>query len=132
MFKAYSEAIFSEQRNFDLVIRGFGITLAIAQIIGIYQNHLGKSKIFIQNLDKFRTVCLVLTELLPVLGLLGTVLALMNTFKAFSAESPDMTKIIKDFAPAMSTTISGLIMVLPNLCLNALIWLLCPITKSKE
>jgi biopolymer transport protein ExbB/TolQ len=86
--------------------------------------------LFVQYLDRYRTVCLLLTELLPVLGLLGTVFSLMFTFKTFqvatAGDAPDLSQMVQAFAPAMSTTISGLLMIVPNLVLNAILGLACP------
>jgi len=100
--------------------------------VGRYQ---GRRVLFVQELDRYRTFCLLLTELLPVLGLLGTVFSLMYTFKTFqtaaSTEAPDLSQMVQAFAPAMSTTISGLLMIGPNLVLNAIMWLACP-TVEKE
>lgn len=49
------------------------------------------------------------TQILPLLGLLGTVLALLVTFKGFDGAEIDPGKIISDFAPALTTTASGII-----------------------
>ncbi|MGO8752453.1 MAG: MotA/TolQ/ExbB proton channel family protein [Thermoguttaceae bacterium] len=88
--------------------------------------------LFVQKLDRYRTVCLLLTELLPIMGLLGTVPALMNTFKSFQTapggDAPGLTIMIRIFAPALSTTVSGLFFICPNLILNGVMWLPCPTT----
>jgi hypothetical protein len=123
------EAYWSTVREsaLDWVILGLGVFLILAQTVAILGRLHGRSTLFVQGLDRYRIFCLALTDLLPVGGLLGTTLALMYTFKTFqsaSGETPDLSQMIRTFAPAMSTTISGLIMVAPNLVLNAVLWLL--------
>jgi biopolymer transport protein ExbB/TolQ len=88
----------------------------------------------VQKLEDYQSLMLLFTELLPILGLLGTMLALMHTFEGIGSASggkPEIAAMIQRFAPALTTTISGLIMVLPNLALNAFLWLLIP-EKSKD
>ena len=74
------------------------------------------------------------------MGLLGTVQALLFTFKAFGAEEGDavmtmaqMKTFVQDFAPALTTTANGLFFLIPNLLINALIWFSLPrVPSSKE
>jgi hypothetical protein len=49
----------------------------------------------------------VITDLLPLAGLLGTALAILNTFLALGG-STDPSHIIPNFAPGLTTTISGI------------------------
>jgi len=109
----------------DWVILVLGGGLGLAHFWGLIMRAHGKKVLFVQNLDRYREFCLQLTELLPVLGLLGTVFSLMHTFKEFqlgSPDAPDLSKIITNFAPALSTTISGLLGVCVNLPLNGILW----------
>lgn len=132
MWNAYWETVRGSPT--DWFILGYGSLLIVAHVAGLVGRYRGRRVLFVQKLDRYRTVCLVLSELLPVFGLLGTVLALMNTFKEFQADSgeaPDLTHMIQTLAPALSTTISGLLMVGPNLVLNAILWLACP-APAKE
>lgn len=128
MFEAYWDTV--KTSKLDWLILSLGLILVIAHGIGLIGRFQGKRLLFVQNLDSYRTVCLLFTELLPVIGLLGTVLSLMYTFKTFQiaddGEPPDLSQMVRAFAPAMSTTISGLTMIIPNLALNAIIWLVCP------
>lgn len=125
MWEAYWSTV--RESALDWVILGLGVFLLLAHLVGLFGRLHGGSTLFVQGLERYRTFCLLLTDLLPVLGLLGTVLSLMFTFKTFQTgqdESPDLSLMIRAFAPAMSTTISGLLMVAPNLVLNAVLWLL--------
>lgn len=75
--------------------------------------------------ERWRLTLLNLTELLPLLGLLGTVLALLQTFYGVGkSEAPDLQQMFIAFAPALTTTISGLIGAAINILLNAVLGLL--------
>jgi hypothetical protein len=133
MFSAYFDTV--KDSPLDWVILTFGLSLIAAQLFGLFMRYEGQKILFVQKLDRYRTFCLMMVELLPVLGLLGTVLALMNTFKTFQIaadETPDLSNLIRAFAPALSTTISGMMMVVPNLLLNAVLWTACPKTDNRE
>lgn len=133
MWQAYWETARDSYIDWGILI--LGLSLIVAHIVGLAMRYQGKMVLFVQNLERYQAFCLLLTELLPVLGLLGTVLSLMHTFKAFqlsSGDAPDLSNIIRTFAPALSTTISGLLMVGPNLVLNAILWLASPTTKKGD
>lgn len=84
----------------------------------------------IENFDTWRATLLSFAEILPLLGLLGTVIALLNTFYGLTsygqegAEVPDVGQIVTTLAPALTTTISGLIWSVFNIFLNAVLYLL--------
>ena len=125
MWEAYWSTV--RESPLDWIILGMGVCLLVAHVVGIIGRVDGRSTVFVQGLDRYRTFCLALTDLLPVGGLLGTTLALMHTFKSYQTgggDAPDLSQMIRTFAPAMSTTASGLLMVAPNLVLNAVLWLL--------
>lgn len=134
MFTAYWTTVLSSP--LDIVILLFGFLLILAHGIGLAMRIQGTKSFFVQRLDRYRSFLLLLTEILPVLGLLGTVLGLMNTFQQFQMASgkgsSELSGMIQAFAPAMSTTISGLLMIMPNLMLNAFLWLASPPPKSQE
>ena len=128
MWQAYWETV--QRSPLDWVILLLGTGLLLAHVVGLFGRWQGRRVLFVQGLDRYRTFCLLLAELLPVLGLLGTTFSLMHTFKTFQAasvgEAPDLSQMVRTFAPAMSTTISGLLMTVPNLILNAILWLASP------
>lgn len=132
MWEAYWQTV--AQNPLDWVILILGCGLIVAHFAGLVGRFHGRRVLFVQDLDRYRTFCLLLTELLPVLGLLGTVFSLMFTFRTFqvpeAGERPDLSLMVQAFAPAMSTTISGLGMIGPNLVLNALLWLACPTSEK--
>lgn len=117
----------------DQIILVFGTMLVLAHVFGLVMRVDGKRTFFVQKLGRYRTLLLMLTEILPVLGLLGTVFGLMNTFASFELSNDggpgsavDLSRTIAAFAPALSTTISGLLMIMPNLLLNSLLWWASP------
>lgn len=60
-------------------------------------------------------------EMLPLLGILGTVLALLLTLTNLgTATIFDVRQVANDFAPALSTTVSGITFAVINLMLNGL------------
>jgi hypothetical protein len=128
MWDAYWQTVLTSP--IDWVILISGLLLIVAHLVGLVGHYEGSLVLFVQYLDRYRTVCLLLTELLPVLGLLGTVFNLMGTLMTFqvatAGDTPDLSQMVQAFAPAMSTTISGLLMIVPNLVLNAFLWLACP------
>src|SRR5687768_7896130 len=65
----------------DWFILAFGSFLILAHLFGLVLRWRGNSVSFVQGLERYRVVLLSLTELLPILGLLGTVLSLMATFQ---------------------------------------------------
>lgn len=119
----------------DWFILSWGCLLIVAHLIGLFARWRGSSMVFMQGLERYRTVLLSMTELLPILGLLGTVLSLMATFQGFQTtieETPNLAETLRTFAPALSATCSGLLMIGPNLVLNALLWLATPKPLNTE
>lgn len=119
----------------DWFILVWGSLLILAHLLGLVMRWQGTSILFMQGLERYRVVLLSLTELLPILGLLGTVLSLMATFQSFQTspdETPNLAETLRTFAPALSATCSGLLMIGPNLVLNALLWLSTPRPPTTE
>jgi flagellar motor component MotA len=60
------------------------------------------------------------TELLPILGIIGTCLALLLTLTDLGQSATfDIRQVATNFAPALSTTVSGLVFAVLNLIANA-------------
>jgi hypothetical protein len=120
----------------DWLIILFGLGLIAAHFYGIWGHYHTDKFVFLQELDLYRSFCLLLTELLPMLGLFGTVMGLMQTFRSFGGvedgQPPDLSVMVQSFAPAMTSTILGLLMAIPNLVLNAVLFLLCPMHHSDK
>lgn len=129
MFEAYWHYI----SPFDWIILSFGAALFLFQLFAIFMRYASRQVLFVQHLGRIQSACLQGTELLPVLGLIGTVMAMLNTFSAFDV-SPEsgvnVVIVIQRFAPAMTTTLSGLFMVVLNLPLNQVLYLLIPKTSG--
>ena len=125
MFSAYWHYI----SPFDWIILSVGTALFLFQLFAVFMRYASNRVLFVQHLGRIQSACLQWTELLPVLGLIGTVMAMLNTFSEFDV-SPEtgvnIVGIIQRFAPAMTTTLSGLFMVVINLPLNQLLYLLIP------
>jgi len=123
MFDAYWQYL----SPFDWVILSYGVLLLVFQSVALFMRCFSSSVFFVQNLGRIQSACLQWTELLPVLGLMGTVMALLNTFAAFDvSEGVNIVAVIQKFAPAMTTTLSGLFMVAINLPVNQMLYLLTP------
>jgi biopolymer transport protein ExbB/TolQ len=133
MWEVYWNTVRSSGIDWFILI--WGTVLILAHLFGLFARWRGTSMAFMQGLERYRTVLLSLTELLPILGLLGTVLSLMATFQSFQTtadETPNLAETLRTFAPALSATCSGLLMIGPNLVLNALLWLATPKPLSTE
>lgn len=129
MFDAYWHYI----STFDWIILTFGGALLSFQVFAIFMRYFSVRTLFVQQLGRIQSACLQWTELLPVLGLIGTVMAMLNTFSHFDVPTDgtvDVAAMIRRFAPAMTTTLSGLFMVVLNLPLNLVLYLLIPRTGA--
>lgn len=98
----------------DVFIILLGLSIGIFAIHGTW--HLGrqgnalspKERVLLQArwASLLRTLS-VLTDILPLLGLLGTAFAILNTFLGLGG-SINSADIIANFAPGLTTTISGI------------------------
>jgi hypothetical protein len=119
---------------FDWAIFALGGTLLALHLLGLYGRFGLRWVFFVQKLDRYRALLLAGTELLPVLGLAGTVWSLMGTFDRFQAvegRPPDLAGTLRTFAPALSATLSGLLWIMPNLLLNAVLWYYSPVVRPE-
>ena len=124
MFSNYWQKIGS----LDYLIFVAGAVLLLVQVVFLIGEFYTHKNRFHNNLSLCQRICGNLTELLPLAGLLGTVLALLTTFQSFEispGKGPDISALMTNFSPALTTTISGLLMVIPNLILNTLLYWAC-------
>lgn len=117
-FKVYLEY----QSGLDLFIHVVGLVslllmlsvwwrLFAAERGGVNTSRLGRLKYQTMVVRRFSGV---VTDILPLLGLFGTVAALLVTFaKIGPAMAP--SEIIANFAPGLTTTVSGLVWAVVNL-----------------
>jgi len=70
------------------------------------------------DLKERRKLLLYCCEFLPLLGLAGTVLGLLNTLSAVKP-GVEVSEVIRSFSPALSTTLSAMICLMINLIANA-------------
>lgn len=128
MWQAYWQTV--SNSPWDKFILFAGLLLVLAHLVVAGGHYHGTKTIFVQGLGRCRSVLLLFIELFPIMGLLGTVFGLMFTFANLKISSDgngaSMETMISSFAPAMSTTISGLLVVMINLPLNAFLFLLTP------
>ena len=126
-------SLFADFTLLDKVILGFGIALlafhAVLLLLSLFADG-GRPHPQLKSLQGY---LLLLSELLPLMGLLGTVQALLFTFKLFGTDEGNtvmtmaqMKDFLQSFAPALTTTANGLYLLIPNLLLNALVWLSLP------
>ena len=106
---------------FDWIIWSLGGILLITQFVFVVAL-FGRWKFATQNGDFWRNLFASCCEFFPLLGLLGTVLGILNTFGNMPSnmDSSAMQEILGNFAPALTTTVSGILCLIPNLFLNVL------------
>ena len=100
----------------DWIILGLGATLFTSQMILSWRALQWRGSSFDERSDKVLTHLSQAAEWFPLLGLLGTVAAILQTFSSIG-NSPVVTpqEIIKKYAPAITATGSGLFMALLNI-----------------
>jgi hypothetical protein len=109
----------------DLVIYIYGISLLTWCIVLIWCEKWWVTPKLAKGRDKIAALC----EILPLLGLAGTVLSLMGTLNSIrNTISPN--DIVLNFAPALSTTLSGMVCLVVNLIF--LQWLGSIIQKREQ
>ncbi len=99
---------------FDLFIWicGLGMFASLMHLCIRRQHYSAKT------LEKFRDSSLYFCEFFPLAGLLGTMLGLLATFSSMESGKPDIGVLFNNFAPALTSTISGLLMLILNLIAN--------------
>ena len=122
--------------RFDWFIICYGILLLVLHFWFLIARWQGKAVHAVQRLDRNRRILLLATELLPVLGLIGTVWALYNTLRSFGGVTGgnqlDLSAFISSFSPALTSTLCALVLLFVNLSFNACLAWLAPVSAKPE
>jgi hypothetical protein len=97
----------------DVLILSLGAVLFVMQMILAWRALHWRGTNFDERPDSWLTHLAQAAEWFPLLGLLGTVAAILQTFGSITDFSPP--QIIKSYAPAITATGSGLFMALINI-----------------
>ncbi len=101
---------------FDWVILGLGAFLFVLQSILAWKALRWQDTSFDKRPDKWLINLAQAAEWFPLLGLIGTVAAILQTFSSITPGSnPTPQEIIRKYAPAITATGSGLFMALMNI-----------------
>ena len=119
---AVASAIESPARRFylehltwmDVLILTIGLCLFILQTILALKALRWRGTGFDERSDAFLSGLAQAAEWFPLLGLLGTVAAILQTFSSMS-ETVTPREIIRSYSPAITATGSGLFMALINI-----------------
>jgi MotA/TolQ/ExbB proton channel family len=104
----------------DWLILSLGSLLFVSQIILTWRALQWRVEDFDERSDRWLTHLASAAEWFPLLGLIGTVAAILQTFSSIGAPgaTPEDTvpkEIIRKYAPAITATGSGLFMALMNI-----------------
>jgi len=98
----------------DWLILGLGSVLFVAQMLLAWRALQWRGTGFDERPDRWLSNLAQAAEWFPLLGLLGTVAAILQTFSSIKGPTPPY-KIIEMYAPAITATGSGLFMALFNI-----------------
>jgi hypothetical protein len=99
---------------FDGIIVGLGLGLFLLQTLFAFRAMQWRGRGFDERFDKWLTQLAQSSEWFPLLGLIGTVGGILQTFSSITGSTPAI-KIIQLYAPALTATGSGLFMALLNI-----------------
>ncbi len=104
----------------DWLILGLGGILFVCQLILAWRALRWRGDDFDERTDRWLNHLATAAEWFPLLGLIGTVAAILQTFSSLGDPSagPEATSpqsIIRNYAPAITATGSGLFMALMNI-----------------
>lgn len=104
----------------DWLILGLGSLLFVTQIFLAWRALRWRGEDFDERSDRWLTHLATAAEWFPLLGLIGTVVAILQTFSSIGdpTAGPEATSpqaIIRNYAPAITATGSGLFMALMNI-----------------
>ncbi|MFO0969729.1 MAG: MotA/TolQ/ExbB proton channel family protein [Gemmataceae bacterium] len=98
----------------DMLILGLGVTLFVVQMILCWQALRWRGTGFPQGLDRYVNHLAQAAEWFPMLGLLGTVGGILQTFGGITSHITPQ-EIIQLYAPAITATGAGLFMAFINI-----------------
>ena len=98
----------------DMLILGLGVTLFLVQMILCWQALRWRGTGFPQGLDRYVNHLAQAAEWFPMLGLLGTVGGILQTFGGITSHITPQ-EIIQLYAPAITATGAGLFMAFINI-----------------
>ena len=107
-----------QDSQIDWIIVALGLTLFVAQLILAWKALRWQPAAgdFDPAADRWLSHLAQAAEWFPLLGLIGTVAAILQTFSSFTPGSnPTPQDIIRKYAPAITATGSGLFMALANI-----------------
>ena len=101
----------------DWLILSLGSVLFVTQILLAFRALRWRGEDFDERSDRWLSHLALAAEWFPLLGLIGTVAAILQTFSSIgtSAEAAQPSEIIRKYAPAITATGSGLFMALMNI-----------------
>lgn len=100
----------------DWLILGLGIVLFLVQMMLSWRALQWRGTGFDERPDRWLTNLAQAAEWFPMLGLIGTVAGIMQTFGSITGTGPiPPEQIIQRYAPAITATGSGLFMALFNI-----------------
>lgn len=108
------EFYFEHVAPFDWVIVTLGGTLFLIQTALAFVALRWTGRSFDERPDPWLTRLAQSSEWFPLLGLIGTVAGILQTFSSITGETPPQ-QIIQLYAPAITATGSGLLMALLNI-----------------
>jgi hypothetical protein len=110
----YLKRVFVEQSPMDWLILGLGLVLFVTQLALCWRALQWRGTGFDERPDKWLSNLAQAAEWFPLLGLLGTVAGILQTFSSVTGQvAPEL--VIKMYTPAITATGSGLLMALLNI-----------------
>ncbi|VTR94461.1 biopolymer transport protein : : MotA_ExbB [Gemmata massiliana] len=105
-----------ETSPIDWIILGIGFTLFVAQTVLAWRAMRWQSADFDLKADRWLSHLCQAAEWFPLLGLIGTVAAILQTFSSITpGANPTPQDIIRKYAPAITATGGGLYMAFINI-----------------
>ena len=100
--------------NLDALILGLGCTIFFVQMLLAWTALQWRGHNFDERPDRWLSNLAQAAEWFPLLGLIGTVAGILQTFSSIKGPTPP-AQIIQLYAPAITATGSGLFMALINI-----------------